>query len=69
MSTDDVVDRDQPRLAEADRDSPLSPELETLRFAGTGGDGLGVPVLETWQEVPVPGSEHLDLAAPYDGSD
>lgn len=69
MSTDDVVDRDQARLAEADRDTPLSPEMEMLRFAAPPGTGIDVPVLETWQEVPVPGSEQADLSAPYDGSD
>lgn len=69
MSTDDAVDRDQARLAEVNKDTPLSPETEMLRFAGPAGSLLDVPVLETWQEVPVPGSEHLDLSAPYDGSD
>ena len=68
MSTDDVVDRDQARLDETDRDRPLSPELEMLRFAGPPG-AVGVPILETWQEQPVPGSEAADWSAPYDGSD
>lgn len=67
MSTDDVVDHDQPRLAAPE--SPLSPETEMLRLAGPAGIGMDVPVLETWQEVPVPGSEQLDLSAPYDGTD
>lgn len=69
MSTDDVVDRDQQRLAEVDRDTPLSPEMEMLRFAGPAGSLIDVPVLETWQEVPVPGSEPPDWFAPPDGDD
>lgn len=67
MSTDDVVDRDQARRDAIDRDRPRSPDLEMLRFAGPPG-AVGVPVLETWQEQPVPG-EVADWSAPYDGSD